>query len=77
MGLQKVKKGWKNGVSFLSANRTPAVLGTYRPWKWTKLCGKIVHTKIPLAGEKMDKKSILKVPGAVSFILAFIAVSEA
>ena len=39
--------------------------------------GRKIIPKSSLLVKKINKKSILKFPGAVTFILAFIAVSEA
>ena len=72
-----MKKGWKNGVPILSANRTPALLGTYRPQKSMKLSEVVVPAKISIACQKIERKSIYKGPRAVAFILAFIVISEA
>ena len=41
-----------------------------------KLFEVVVYTKNPIAGQKIDQKSIYKAPRTVALILAFIAISK-
>ena len=48
----KAEKSWKKQMAFLSANQTPALLGTYRPQKLLKLSEVVVTAKILIASQK-------------------------